>query len=286
MKNTIYKILGLISLAAVIIGMYMIIIRPAQLNWGATEDEILQEMPGDDEVRNPTYIATRAITIDGTPEEIWPWLVQMGYGRAGYYGYDLIENIGSKRGLKSEENIVPELQNFSVGDDLPISAISMYTIHTMDTNHFLIWAAEDGGAFTWGLYPIDENQTRLVLRFRFVHSWIDWLFVDWAEHVAVKKLLQGVKGRVEGNIEPMLIQNTEIATWMIAFSELCAAIIFFLKSKIWWRGWLITLSAASVLLITLYAQPYIWFSMLLEVGIFVILRWGYRQEPIRSQKSL
>ena len=65
-------------------------------------------MPGDDLVANPTFVATRAITIRGRPEDIWPWIAQMGFDRAGYYGYDLIENIGSKTGIRSAESIVPE----------------------------------------------------------------------------------------------------------------------------------------------------------------------------------
>ena len=50
-------------------------------------------MPGDDLVANPNFVATRAITIRGRPEDIWPWIARMGFDRAGYYGYDLIENI-------------------------------------------------------------------------------------------------------------------------------------------------------------------------------------------------
>jgi hypothetical protein len=73
---------------------------------------------------SPTFLATRAITIQGTPEEIWPWLVQMGYGRAGFYGYDILENLGSPTGMASATTILPELQNFKVGDKVPISPVA------------------------------------------------------------------------------------------------------------------------------------------------------------------
>ncbi|RPJ38754.1 MAG: hypothetical protein EHM21_16425, partial [Chloroflexi bacterium] len=74
------KIFGLLILLAVLLGAYWFAIRPGQLHWGATPDEAASAMPGDEIVHQPTFKATRAITISGTPEEIWPWLIQMGYG--------------------------------------------------------------------------------------------------------------------------------------------------------------------------------------------------------------
>ena len=68
------------SLAAlgVAAGAYLRFIRPWQLRWGATDEEVARAMPGDDVVKQPTFNATRAVTIQARPEEIWPWLVQMG----------------------------------------------------------------------------------------------------------------------------------------------------------------------------------------------------------------
>jgi hypothetical protein len=58
-------------------------------------------MPEDNIVAHPVFDATRAITIRAMPETIWPWLVQMGFKRAGFYGYDLIENIGNGSEIRS-----------------------------------------------------------------------------------------------------------------------------------------------------------------------------------------
>ena len=87
---------------------YIFIARPYQLGWGATRVEIDRSMPGDERRGNPTFLATRAITIEDTPENIWPWLIQMGYGRAGFYGYDIIENLGSENGIYSADRIQPD----------------------------------------------------------------------------------------------------------------------------------------------------------------------------------
>ncbi len=64
------------------------------LRWGATEEEVLAAMPGDAIIPKASFNATRAITIDAPPENVWPWIVQMGYRRAGFYTYDLADNGG------------------------------------------------------------------------------------------------------------------------------------------------------------------------------------------------
>jgi hypothetical protein len=70
------------------------IVRPRALRWGATQDEVTRPMPGDPIVRTADFVATRAITIDVAPGQVWPWLVQIGSGRAGWYSYDRVDNAG------------------------------------------------------------------------------------------------------------------------------------------------------------------------------------------------
>jgi len=92
--------------------------RPWHVTWGATHDEITANMPGDDVVAAPIFNATRAVTIDALPGAIWPWLVQIGFGRAGWYSYDLLDNLGRR----SAERIIPELQRVEVGDLVPLGS--------------------------------------------------------------------------------------------------------------------------------------------------------------------
>ena len=80
--------------------------RRWHLQWGATDQELAMALPGDEMVQRPHFNFTRAVTIQARPEEIWPWLVQIGYGRAGWYSYDLLDNLGRP----SAERIIPELQ--------------------------------------------------------------------------------------------------------------------------------------------------------------------------------
>jgi len=285
MSNSLnFKVVSVIALFGLMIATYMLLIRPAQLNWGASDSEVFQPMLGDDLVQNPTYRATRAITIAAQPEDIWPWLVQMGYGKAGFYGYDLIENLGSARGIRSADRIIPELLDLQVGDIVPISPVANMHIHTIDPERLIVWTDDSEphvGAFTWIIFPVGENSTRLVSRFRFRHRWngtgiaLD-LFTDFADHVAIKKILLGIKGRAEGSIEPFATQNLELALWGVAFLELIVAVFAVFKRKAWVMFWFVALAAGGVLLFALYAQPYLWLLTLLETGILAWLVGSFR----------
>jgi hypothetical protein len=109
--------LKILAIAAAVAVTYVKIWRPWELTWGATPDEVSRPLPGDDLVRRPTFSATRAISIDAPPEEIWPWLVQVGSKRAGWYSYDLLDNLGRS----SARRIIPELQHLAPGDIVPMS---------------------------------------------------------------------------------------------------------------------------------------------------------------------
>jgi len=101
------------GLAAAYIG----VIRPRQMRWGATDEEAARTLPYDDLVTNPTWSLTRAVTVEVTPEEIWPWLVQIGVTRAGWYSYDWLDNLGKP----SAQRILPQFQQVAVGDLVPLS---------------------------------------------------------------------------------------------------------------------------------------------------------------------
>ena len=69
--------------------------------WGATDEEVRASMPGDELISDVAYLATRAITIDAPPEAVWPWLVQVGCLKAGYYANDLLDNLGHRARVRS-----------------------------------------------------------------------------------------------------------------------------------------------------------------------------------------
>ena len=274
--SLIMRLIAAISVLVILVSAYLVLIRPTQLTSGATREEVEGEMPGDDLVSHPTFLATRAITIRGRPENIWPWIAQMGFDRAGYYGYDLIENLGSKNGIRSEESIVPELQHPKTGDVMPISSVAHLVFGRIQPDRYLIWQSEaipHDGAFTWALYPIDQGHTRLVSRIRLRYHWtspalvLD-LFTEFADHVAVPKILAVVKDRVEGQSHESLAgEAIEIATWTFAFVLLTAGIVFIFRWRRWWRAWCLALGSGFLVLLVLYIRPPTWIGAALGCAV-------------------
>lgn len=132
------RIIGRVALAlAIAFAAYFLVYRPLQLRWGATGEEVARAMPGDEVQQYPIFNATRAVTIDARPEDVWPWLVQIGYKRAGWYGLDLLDNAG----IPSARRIVPELQSLKVGDLLPIWEIAYQHVAEIVPNRNLLTRA-------------------------------------------------------------------------------------------------------------------------------------------------
>jgi hypothetical protein len=91
------------------------VLGPWQQRWGATDDEVVMALPGDERVAEPAAQATRAVTIEAPPEAVWPWVAQLGADRGGFYSYERLENLFGL-GIHNSDVIVPEWQERAVGD--------------------------------------------------------------------------------------------------------------------------------------------------------------------------
>jgi len=261
----------------IIMAAYMFIARPYQLGWGATTVEINRSMPGDERRGTPAFLATRAITIDDTPENIWPWLVQMGYGRAGFYGYDVIENLGSESGIYSADRIQPEFQNFKVGDEVPISGVAKLYFFEIEPNSYIVWSEDKGdypGAFTWALYPIDETHTRLVSRIGWSFHWSEPsllfldVFTEFTDHLAVRKILQGVKGRVEGHPDSFAVNTVEFMIYLLFLLLFVLTHFILVFRPLTLKNWGLGLASGATWLISWYAPIPLWMGVIL--GLLII----------------
>jgi len=191
---------GTTSLVAFLI-FYYAVYRPWQLSWGATADEVTRPMAGDELVTSPTFNATRAVTVNAPAERIWPWIVQMGYKRAGFYSWDVLDNDG----IPSVERILPEYQRLAVGDVVPLSEHTDAMVVDMEPNRRLLLVFPSDGTVTWawGLYPIDAKRTRLVTRLRWrTTSVVSQFTLDAFEIIMMRKCLLGIKRRAEAPTPP------------------------------------------------------------------------------------
>lgn len=97
----------LIAAMVVLVGIYWLTLRPWSLHWGASDAEITAALPGDELMAGAERQVTRAISVNASPENIWPWLVQMGAGRGSLYSYDWFETNILRRPITNAKAIVP-----------------------------------------------------------------------------------------------------------------------------------------------------------------------------------
>jgi hypothetical protein len=198
MKENTINVLNLIIISALLllialILFYFFVYRPWSLSWGATDEEINCQMPGDDILEQPTFIATRAISIEASPEEIWPWIIQIGYKRAGFYSYDRLDNDG----IHSSDDILPEYQGLQVGDLIPMTKDINARVTELEPHRSMVMDFQPW-VWAWGLYETEPGHTRLVARVYYrSERTITNIMVDAFEIFMMRKCLIGIKQRVE-----------------------------------------------------------------------------------------
>jgi len=192
----------IIAIIALLI-LYFAWVREWQMTWGATKQEVNRHMAGDELLEDPALNATRAVEIKASPEQVWPWLVQMGYKRAGLYSFGGLDN----GGVPSAERIIPEYQNLKVGDFI----LPMLKVVEMEANKSMLWVFQEragpwqNATWSWGLYETDRGHTRLVSRLRQHYTLnsfpetINWVIVDPMEIFMMRTTLLGIKRRAESN---------------------------------------------------------------------------------------
>jgi hypothetical protein len=201
MNRTARIAVGAAAAGAGLLAAYWKIVRPWAMRWGATEEEAARPLPGDEVVTKPDYVATRAITIHAPPQDVWPWLVQIGSGRAGWYTYDRIDNAG----VPSATELIPQLQQLQVGDLIPMVAGKDIGVRVkeLDPDRRMLWWDEQGEySWEWLLEPIDQQTTRLLNRLRVTrHPWTRKMLYELVaangDIVMQRKLLRGIKQRAE-----------------------------------------------------------------------------------------
>ena len=179
------------------------LVRRRHLRWGATDAEVTGAMPGDEIVPNPSFSATRAVSIAAPPEAVWPWLVQVGFGRAGFYSYDIFDNAARP----SADRILPEYQDPRVGDWVPMASkvneTTAFKIKAFEPNSWLLWE-KPNSTWSWKLAPLAAGGSRLVTRLKQYNDWrspgmaaATVILFEFGDFPMMRKMLLGVKSRAE-----------------------------------------------------------------------------------------
>lgn len=182
--------------------------RKRQLCWGAHKGELGMTLPGDDLVAGD-LVATRAVSVNATTQEVWPWLAQIGQGRGGFYSYDVLENlIGCD--IHSADRTVAQWQHIQVGDEVKLHPEVALTVACVEAGAALVLrggctTGKGGPPYdcTWAfvLRPQLDGSTRLIMRERYAYNkrWACLLVepVELVSFVMSRKMLHGVKTRAE-----------------------------------------------------------------------------------------
>lgn len=210
--------LGAIGLTALATGLYATVGREKIRRWGATDEERDRFLVGDDLIQKAVYESTHAITIDAPPEAVWPWLVQMGQGRGGFYSYDWVEALGGLD-IQSADRVVPELQSLGEGAIVRLAPNTALLAATVDPPHALVLRAirdieskeppepTDPGYFNWSwAFVVEPNgigQSRLLIRLRAdttqspPFSVVGPAVWEPLHLLMERKMLRGIRDRVE-----------------------------------------------------------------------------------------
>jgi hypothetical protein len=190
---------------------YALVARPWYRRWGATGDDARRPLPGDDLAGGSSVGSTRAVTIEAAPEDVWPWLVQIGYERGGFYSYDWLENLfvalfGGTRGYHSANTILPEHQQLAIGDYVPAAPADLMDGRVVDVTRWKVLALEPNRLLVlegWGAFVLErlgDCATRLIVRSRGPGAWgrlSHYLFWEPAHFVMERRMLLGIKARAE-----------------------------------------------------------------------------------------
>jgi hypothetical protein len=187
--------------------------------YGSTRAERRGRLPGDEVVSRPHFAITHAATIDAPAEAVWPWLVQVGWHRAGWYTPRWVDRLLFPANAPSANEIQPNWQGLAVGDfvpDGPAETECGFTVLDLEPNRHLVlhstshlpisWRLQGRAAVDWTwafvLEPAGEGTTRFTFRWRaLTRPWwlrvLAWVLIVPADAVMSRGMLRGVASRAE-----------------------------------------------------------------------------------------
>jgi hypothetical protein len=195
----------------------LVCVRRRSRRWGATCAEVGAALPGDEILERPRITSTRAIDIVADPEDVWPWLAQLGQGRGGLYSYQRIENLFGCR-IENADRVIPEMQDVRVGDEVRLvppdyRADLSFEVVVAEPNRALVLrgkgtreeALAKGMAFPTWAFVIEQmaaGHVRLLVRWRSDYEpklgpFLTWHAVEPVHFVMERRMLKGIRVRSE-----------------------------------------------------------------------------------------
>jgi hypothetical protein len=276
-------VIGLIVVVAVLVIGFSVA-GPAITRWGATDTEAAMTLPGDQLLSKPLVDWTTATTIDARPDQVWPWIAQIGDTRGGFYSYTFIENqVGALMGsgdykvvYHNADRIVPDWQTPQPGEQMIQGVLKIAEVRPND--YLLadsVTPESMGWTWVWQLEPINGGaQTRLISRSRVQpapgpENPVMFFVMNVGGFVMMNNMLQGIQQRAEGIGEPPDIETIETVVWFAAFLAGLAAAVAYVVKRDWQLAALVTVASAITVLVLTIVQPAIWVRVAMDVLLWI-----------------
>ena len=203
MKKLLIIVAILAGLGVVVVGS-VVLFTPTMDKWGATPDEIAATYPGDELVADPKSFVNHAITIQASPERIYPWLLQLGADKGGMYSYTALEGL-IRCPMVNADSIHTEWQNLQVGDPVKLCAGDFapppYIVAQLHPNQAVVLGHQENGKWVdlWQfvLVPQADGSTRLIVRTRTEMVGGFWDVIHPGVFLMETGMMNGIKVRAE-----------------------------------------------------------------------------------------
>jgi hypothetical protein len=200
-----FKSIGVLAGLGILALVVLFALLPWMDRWGASDAEVSASLTGDELVASPRISYTRAVSIHAAPEEIYPWIVQLGAERGGMYSYAWFETNILRCELINADRIHPEWQDLKVGDAVKMcpgsSGPPPYEVAMLESNRAMILGHRENGNWIelWQfiLIPQADDSTRLILRSRSAAQGWFWDVIRPGEFIMARGMLLGIKERSE-----------------------------------------------------------------------------------------
>jgi hypothetical protein len=209
------KLIGILAGQAVVAVVVIALLTPWMDRWGATDEEIVASFPGDELVPEPASFVNRAITINTTPDYIYPWIVQLDATKGGWYSYTWLESLLNCP-MVNADRIHPEWQNLQVGDDVKMCAGEFapppYIVAQLYPNQAIVMGHQEDGEwvdlYQFVIVPHTDGTSRLILRTRTMMVGGIWTIFHPGAFIMERGMLYGIKERAEtlartGSLPPL-----------------------------------------------------------------------------------
>ena len=208
-------LLAAISATIAMIVTYIVAIRPKLKAWGVDPAEAELQLPGDELISEPSAVETRGIGISAPPHAIWPWLVQMGYERGGWYSYDSMD-----QKHRPAETILPEFQSLQVGDILPFGPGNGFRVAAVEPDRALVLYLDTelareliDKAIAEGKIPEQSGRTS------FPEFAISWTFFLERKDGGDTRLIERFRAKTPGNAAAKAVLGEIMGTGIVLMTR-------------------------------------------------------------------